>query len=245
MKGKVTLFTLLMAGFGFAQIQFPQVSSKSEIEQTIGYTKVEVDYFRPNLNQRTAFGGIVPFGQVWRTGANNNTVIQFDTDVLIEGKPLVKGEYSIYTLPSDASWEVYFYKKTDNWGNPKDWNKDLIALTVKVPVQKISEKVESFTIGFDEVTVNNAKMYLAWENTKVALKIDVPTQQIAMQNIQTQLNDQSSARDFYGAANYYYSNQLDLKKAQEWINKAIAKDPKAPQHFIDLKTKIDQDLKKK
>ena len=244
MKGKVTLFTLLLAGFGFAQIQFPQVSSKAEIEQTIGYTKVEVDYFRPNLNNRTAFGGIVPYGQVWRTGANNNTVVEFETDVLVEGKPLLKGEYSIYSVPSESSWEIIFYKKTDNWGNPKDWDKDLIAQTVKVPVKKVADKVESFTIGFDDVTVNNAKLFFTWENTRVEVKIDVPTQQIAMQNIQTQLNDNSSARDFYGAANYYYTNKIDMKKAQEWINKAIAKDPKAPQHFIDLKNKIDKDLKK-
>lgn len=244
MKGKITLFSLLLAGVGFAQIQFPQVSSKSEIEQTIGYTKVEVDYFRPNLNSRTAFGGIVPYGEVWRTGANNNTVVEFDTDVLVEGKPLAKGKYSVYSIPNASSWEILFYKTTDNWGNPKDWNKDLIVLSVKAPAYKLSEKVESFTIGFDEVTLNNAKMFFAWENTKVAIKIDVPTQQIAMQKIQSQLNENSSARDFYGAANYYYTNKIDLKRAVEWINTAVAKDPKAPQHFFDLKSKIEKDLKK-
>lgn len=245
MKVKTTLLALLVAGFSFAQIQFPQVSSKTEIEQTVGFTKIEVDYFRPNLNNRTAFGGIVPYGEVWRTGANNNTKIEFDTDILIEGKPLFKGEYSLYTRPTEKSWEVYFYKTTDNWGNPKTWDESQIALAVTVPSTKLNDKVESFTIGFDEVTTISAKMFIAWENTKVNVKIDVPTHQKVLQNIQTQLNDNSSARDFYGAANYYYTNKVDLKKAQEWINKAITKDAKAPQHFLDLKAKIDADLKKK
>ena len=245
MKLKTSLFALLLAGYSFAQIQFPQVSTKAEIEQTIGFTKIEVEYFRPNLNNRTAFGGIVPYGQVWRTGANNNTTIEFETDVLIEGKSLAKGEYSLYTKPNEKSWEVYFYKTTDNWGNPKNWDESNIVLKVNVPSIKVADKVESFTIGFDDVNTGSGKLFIAWENTKVNVKIEAPTHQIVLDNIKNQLNDKSSGRDFYGAANYYYTNNLDLKKSQEWINKAIAKEQKAPQHYLDLKAKIESDLKKK
>lgn len=244
MKLKTTFLAVLLAGFAFGQIQFPQVSSKSEIEQIIGFTKVEIDYFRPNLNNRTAFGGIVPYGEVWRTGANNNTVIEFGTDVLVEDQPLMKGKYALYTIPNDKTWDIIFYQDVENWGNPKTWDESKIVLKVKAPVHNGADKVESFTIGFDEVTINNAAMILAWDKTKVKVKIDVPTRQKLMQNIQTQLNENSSARDFYGAANYYYAEKIDLKKAKEWIDKALSKDANAPQHFKDLKAKIEKDLKK-
>lgn len=244
MKLKSTLLAVLFAGFAFGQIQFPQVSSKAEVEQTIGFTKVEVEYFRPNLNNRSAFGGIVPNGQIWRTGANNNTVIEFETDVLVENQPLLKGKYALYTIPNDKSWDVIFYKDIENWGNPKTWDEAKVVLKVKAPVYTIAEKVESFTIGFDDVTVNNANLVISWDKTKVKVKIDAPTRQKVMQNIQSGLNDNSSARDFYGAANYYYNEKIDLKKAKEWIDKALSKDVNAPQHFKDLKAKIEKDLKK-
>ena len=242
MKLKTTLLAVLFAGFAFGQIQFPQVSSQAEIEQKIGFTEVEVKYYRPNLNNRTAFGGIVPYGQVWRTGANNNTVIEFDTDVLVEGKALVKGKYSLYSVPNPKSWDVIFYKSTENWGNPEKWDESQIALKVSVPSYTLADKVESFTIGFEDVTVHNAKLALSWENTKVNVKLDVPTHQKVLQNIQTQLNANSSARDYYGAANYYFNNKVDLKKAQEWINIAVSKDPNS-KYFKDLKAKIDAAVK--
>lgn len=243
MKVKTTLLALLVAGFSYAQIEFPQASSKAELEQKIGYTEIEIDYFRPNLNNRTAFGGLVPYGEVWRTGANNNTTIDFSTDVLVGGKPLAQGKYSLYTIPGKTSWDVIFYKTTENWGNPKKWEESQIALKVNVPTINLKDKVETFTIDFANVNVNNGDLVIAWENTKVNVKVEAPTQKIAQEKISTGLNAESSARDYYGAANYYFSNNLDLKKAQEWIKIALEKDPKAPQHFKDLKAKIDSAIK--
>ena len=243
MKIKSTLLTLLLSGISFAQIQFPQVSSKSRIDQQIGLSNFQVDYFRPNLNNRTAFGGIAPYGEVWRTGANNNTTIEFDTDLLVEGKPLFKGKYSLYTIPNKNTWDLIFYKATDNWGNPKQWDENNIALKVTVPTVKLNDKLETFTIGFEDVTTDAGNLALAWDTTKIKAKIAVPTQQLVVRSIETYLNANSSPRDFYGAANYYFNNNLDLKKAQQWINKAIELDAKAPQHFKDLKVKIDDKLK--
>jgi len=239
MKLKSTLIALLVAGAAFAQVQFPQASSKAEFEQKIGYTEIDVDYFRPNTNNRTVFGNLVPYGEVWRTGANNNTTVEFDTDVLVGGKPLLKGKYALYTIPNKTSWDIIFYQSNENWGNPKNWDDALVAAKVTVPVLTLKDKVETFTIGFEDVNVNNGKLFIAWENSKVNVQVDAPTRQIAETNIKSQLNENSSARDFYGAANYYFLNNIDLKQAQTWINKAIEKDPKAPQHFKDLKSKID------
>ncbi|MBS7333308.1 DUF2911 domain-containing protein [Faecalibacter bovis] len=244
MKFKTTILALLVAGFSYAQIQFPQASSKAEVEQTIGYTDIEIDYFRPNLNNRAAFGGLVPYGEVWRTGANNNTTIDFSTDVLVGGKQLAKGKYSLYTIPGKTNWDIIFYKTTENWGNPKQWDESQIALKVNVPVQTLTNKVETFTINFDNVNVNQGDLVITWDNVKVNVKVEAPTKKIAQENISKGLKADSSARDFYGAANYYFLNNLDLKKAQEWINTALEKDAKAPQHFKDLKAKIDSALKK-
>lgn len=244
MKLKTTLLALLIAGATYAQIQFPQVSSKAQVDQTIGLTNFEVNYSRPNLNNRTAFGGIVPFGEIWRTGANSNTTIAFDTDVLVEGKPLFKGKYAIYTNPTEKSWDLIFYKVTDNWGNPKKWDDNNIALKVTVPALKINDKVESFTIGFEDVTTSFGNLALSWDLTKVKANIIVPTEQLVVRSIETYLNANSSSREFYGAANYYFNNKLDLKKASQWIKTAIDKEQNAPQHYIDLKNKIDLALKK-
>lgn len=242
MKLKSTLLALLVAGFSYAQIQFPQASSKAELEQKIGYTEIEIDYFRPNLNNRSAFGGLVPYGEVWRTGANNNTTIDFSTDVVVAGKPLPKGKYSLYSIPGKSSWDVIFYKTTENWGNPEKWDESLIVLKVNVPVINLKDKVETFTINFDNVNVNNGDLTIAWENTKVIVRVEAPTQKIALENISSGLNENSSARDYYGAANYYFANKLDLKKAQEWINIAVKKDPNS-KYFKDLKAKIDAAVK--
>lgn len=238
MKLKTTVLALLLAGASFAQIQFPQVSSKAKIDQTIGLTNIVIDYSRPNLNNRMAFGGIVPFGEIWRTGANVNTTIALDTDVLVEGKPLYKGTYALYSKPNEKSWDIIFYKATDNWGNPKKWDENNVALKVTVPTTKLNDKVESFTIGFEDVTTNDGNLAFAWDQTKVKANVTVPTQQLVVRSIENNLNGNSSARDFYGAANYYYNNQLDLKKAAQWINTAIEKEQNVPQHYLDLRTKI-------
>ncbi len=239
MKNKLVILAIAMATMAFGQIKFPAVSNHVELEQTIGLTKVEVEYHRPNTNNRVVFGNLVPYGQVWRTGANNNTVVEFDTNVIIEGKPLAKGKYSLYSIPNKDRWDILFYKTTDNWGNPNEWNENLIALNVSVKPIALKEKVESFDINFENVTTDGAVLTIKWDTTKVEVQILTPTHQIVMESIKNQLNAQSSSRDFYNAANYYFLKNEDIKKAQEWINKAIKTDVKAPSYYFDLKKAID------
>lgn len=244
MKVRLTLIALLAANFAFAQIKLPQVSTPAEVEQTIGYTKIEVDYSRPNLNKRTAFGGeLVPYGKLWRTGANTNTTFEVSTDVTIEGKHLAQGTYAIFVLPNAKNWDVIFYKKTDNWGTPEKLEDDLIALKVNVPTLKTKEKVETFTIGFKDAYIDKTTMFLAWDATAVHLNIKAKTYEMAEEVIKNELNANSSGYDYFSAAYYYYSNNLDLNKALEWINIAIEKDPKST-FFNTYKTKIEAGLKK-
>lgn len=244
MKMKLMIAALCLAQASFGQIKFPQASGAAEVEQTIGYTKIEIDYARPNLNNRKAFGGeLVPYNQMWRLGANNNTTIEVSTDITIDGKKLGKGTYAIFATPTAKSWEIIFYTKTDNWGVPKEIDESMIALKLNVPTQKTTEKVETFTIGFSHASLEDATLFMAWENTKVEMKIHAPTKAMADVIINKELNEQSSGRDFFGAAYYYYSNKLDMKQALVWINTAIEKDPNTP-FYKDYKKKIEEALKK-
>jgi hypothetical protein len=111
----VTQFTIQ------AQMQTPQASPKATINQVVGLTDVEVVYSRPSARGRGVFGNLVPFGKLWRTGANENTTVSFSDDVIIGGKTLKKGKYALYTIPNIQSWEVVFYTTTDNWGTPDEF----------------------------------------------------------------------------------------------------------------------------
>ena len=244
MKLKFTILAALFAQAAIAQIKLPQPSSAAEVEQTVGYTKIEVEYARPNLNKRVAFGSeLVPFGKIWRTGANTSTKIEIDTDIQINGKNLQKGTYAIFTVPNKQSWDVVFYTKTDNWGAPEKFDDDLVALKLSVPVQKSSEKIETFTIGFKDVAVDKATMFLAWENTQLNLAITTDAMKIAEETIKSELKDGSSARDYFSAAAFYYNNKINMKQAYEWINVAIQKDPNMA-YFKDYKKKIEAAMKK-
>ena len=119
---------------------------KGSIEQVVGLTEVEVDYTRPAKRGRKIFGELVPYGRVWRTGANENTTISFSEDVMITGKVLPKGKYALYTKPEMDKWTFYFYKKNDNWGLPQPWEESQIALLVDGLLTIHSVKKPTFLI---------------------------------------------------------------------------------------------------
>jgi len=176
------LLAIMIANFYVqAQVKTPQASPKSVVEQVVGLTDVTVDYSRPSTKGRVVFGDLVPFGKVWRTGANANTVISFSDDVVIDGKTLAKGKYSLYTLPKADNWEVIFYKTTDNWGNPEEWNETNVALRANAKPELTNRKLETFTIGFSNLTNDSANLDLAWETTIVSVKFEVPTQKRQLQ----------------------------------------------------------------
>ncbi|WP_333661195.1 DUF2911 domain-containing protein [Chishuiella changwenlii] len=242
MKNTSTILALLVGTCAFAQMKFPAVSSHAEIEQKVGLTEFEIEYNRPNINNREVFGKLVPNGEVWRTGANENTVIKFDQPIKVNGKELAAGEYSLYTIPNQKSWDVIFYKDAKNWGNPQEWKESNIALKVNSPATKTKGvKLETFEIRFTNVQQDKADLVLAWDDVSVVVKLETNTKQAVLDMIKSQLNENSSARDFYNSANYYYTNKLDRAQALKWINKAIAKDAKAPSYFVELKEKLEKE----
>lgn len=234
---------MLTAVFAFAtlamqaQVKTPQASPSTKIEQVVGLTDVDIDYSRPSTKGRTVFGELVPYGKLWRTGANANTTVSFSEDVTIDGKTLKKGKYALYTLPKADSWDVIFYADTDNWGLPENWDEAKVALKTTVKPETLNRKVETFTIGVNNVDNDAAFLELSWEKTIVAVKFEVPTQKTAMKSIEKTLAGPSSS-DFFSSANYFYQSNGDLNKALTWVNKAVEMEKEAPFWYLRLKSLI-------
>jgi tetratricopeptide (TPR) repeat protein len=221
MKKVIVLLAFIVANFAIeAQVKTPQASPKVLVSQTVGLTEIDLDYSRPSAKGRVIFGDLVPFGKVWRTGANANTLISFSDDVIIDGKMLPKGKYSLYTIPKADNWEVYFYKTTDNWGNPEEWKEADIALKANAKPVMLNRNVETFSLGFGNITNDSADLEIAWEKTMVPLKIEVLTQKMAIASITKALAG-PTANDYYSAGQYYLQSNGDLNKGLEYLNKAV------------------------
>ena len=138
MKKILLLFCVLAISYGVqGQITVPQPSPAASFEQVVGLTNVAVDYSRPGMRGREIFGGLVPYNEIWRTGANSNTTISFDTPVMFDGEELPAGKYAIYTIPGEQQWEVIFYETTNNWGLPQDWDEEKVALRTTAQVENL------------------------------------------------------------------------------------------------------------
>ena len=222
---RAIIFTLLLftVNLSFSQINTPRVSPASEVEQMVGLTEIEIEYSRPSMRGREVFGNLVPFGKVWRTGADNSTKISFDTDVIISGKTIQSGTYSIFSIPNKESWEIIFYSDVELWGVPRDWSENKIVFSSMFDVKKLnkSNTVETFTISFNDLTNNDVNMSISWENTSVDIKIEVPTRSMVESDINKVLSDNPKSSDYYAAAVFYRQENINLDKALEWMNKAI------------------------
>ena len=216
----LSLFVAALTLTTNAQIKTPAPSPSSKLEQTVGLSDVTVEYSRPGMRGRTIFGDLVPYGKVWRTGANENTKVTFSTDVTIDGKELKKGTYALYTKPGKTSWEVIFYSDATNWGNPRKWDDKKVALSTIVKADMMPMKIETFTITIDDITNNSAVLGMLWENAYVGVKFNTPTDKAVEASIAATMQG-PKAGDFYSAAVYYLQSGKDIKKAATWINKAI------------------------
>ena len=205
----------------YAQIQTPAPSPFTKVEQTVGLTDVTLEYSRPNMRGRTIFGDLVPYGEVWRTGANQRTKITFSDDVVIAGQTLKAGTYAIFTKPSEKSWEVYFYTDYAGGGAPQNWDESKVAAKVTAEVYPIPMNIETFTIGFDDLTSSSASLGMMWEQAYVPVKIEVPTDKMVSASIEKTMKG-PGAFDYYSAAVYYLQEGKDINQAKTWIDKAIS-----------------------
>jgi hypothetical protein len=219
-KGMLFALAAVLSLEMFGQIKTPAPSPAQKIEQTVGLTDITLEYSRPAMRGRKIFGDLVPYGKVWRTGANASTKITFDEPVEIGGTTVKPGTYAIYTKPSAANWEVYFYSDANNWGTPQNWDESKVAAKATVPTFPMPMDIESFTMTFDDVTHNAATLGMLWENTYVGVPIKVMTDQQVSANIDRVMNG-PSASDYYAAAVYYLEAGKDINQAKTWIDKAI------------------------
>lgn len=216
----LSLFVVAVSTNINAQVKTPAPSPSSKLEQQVGLTDVTLEYSRPGMRDRAIFGNLVPYGKVWRTGANENTKITFSDDVTIDGKELKKGTYALYTKPGKDSWEVIFYSDSKNWGTPRKWDDSKVALSTTAKVEKMPMKIETFTITIDNIKNSSAVLGMLWENAYVGLKFNTPTDKGVEASI-TKIMSGPSAGDYFSSAKYYLDEGKDIKKAKEWINKAV------------------------
>jgi len=242
MKKIIFVLAMMIANYAIeAQVKTPQPSPKSTLTQVVGLTNVEIVYSRPSAKGRDVFNNLVPYGKLWRTGANENTTISFSEDVVIDGKTLAKGKYALYTTPKADNWEIIFYKSTENWGNPENWDEAKVALKTNVKPELLNRNVESFTIGINNLDNNFAHLELSWEKTIVAIKFEVPTQKAAMASIDKALAG-PSAGDYFSSAQYLQQSNGDMNKALIYINKALEMNNDKPFWYNRLKSLIQAKL---
>lgn len=206
----------------YAQIDLPDWSPRTIIQQRVGYTNFTLNYGRPAARGRVVMGELVKFGQVWRTGASEGTTISFDKDVTIASKPVKAGTYALVTIPDREQWTILLNSDTSkNYGAPYEYDLKTEVSRINVPAGKPGKFIESLAITFD-IVKSDALISIGWENTQVQFTIFTGADDLAMKNIDASTKSGTSDETFGQAAFYYVMNQKDPAKAMEFINKALA-----------------------
>lgn len=226
-----------------AQLKTPAASPHSSIEQTVGLTEVAIDYSRPSVKGREVFGGLVPFGSVWRTGANQPSKISFSDDVVFGGQPIPAGQYALYTIPGESEWTVIVFGSTELWGSMGyDSKGDIARFTVKP--ETLSHSVESMTFSIDALRNDSAVVQLSWDRTRIAMPLEVPTDAKVMAQI-AELKDTPAFENpgaLFGAATYYHESGKDLEVALDWVSKACDLSDRPAYWMFARKARIEVDL---
>jgi hypothetical protein len=225
MKKLLTIVAIALCSSSMAQtLNTPAPSTTQTIKQNFGLGSIELSYSRPNLKGRSAIGELVPFGKVWRTGANSATTLTFSDDVIIGGKTIAAGKYGLLTIPGKDSWIVIITKQLDVT-SPTAYKEENDVVRVNATPAATKEKTETFAMQFGNVKGNSCDLVLSWENTAVALPIsaDVDTKVMKqIENIMTKDN-----LPYFNAAMYYMDNGKDLNQALSWFTKATENNPTA------------------
>lgn len=207
-----------------AQLRTPAPSPTTTVKQDFALSSIELSYSRPSVKGRKIFGDLVPYGKVWRTGANNATTITFGEDVTIGDKKVPAGKYGLLTIPDASEWTIIISKQTDVT-SPADYKEDQDVVRVKVQPFTLPFSVETFTIGVDNIKSNSCAVSLYWDNQYVAFDVKADIDTKIMADIKRLV--EGDPRPYFQAAMYYMDNGKDLNKALEWLGKAEAANPKA------------------
>ena len=217
------------------KVEFPAPSPACTIKQRVGLTDIQVDYSRPGIKNRQIFGGIVPYGKVWRTGANSATKISFSTDVNLNGTAIPAGTYELFTIPGEDEWTIIINKAANQWGAYQYDEKQDFARIKARPIQ-LAESIETFTIEFNKIRDDSAVMNLAWDRTLVPIRIEMDVASKLVPQIEAVMASDAKEKPYYQAAMFYYDHDQDLQKASKWVDAAIAE--REAHYIVYLKAKI-------
>ncbi|HZJ60881.1 MAG TPA: DUF2911 domain-containing protein [Chitinophagaceae bacterium] len=203
-------------------IKMPPPSPPQTIKQDFGISSIELSYSRPGIKGRKVFGDLVPYGKVWRTGANNATTIDFGDDVTIGGTKVAAGKYGLLTIPDKDNWKVIITKQLEVT-NPADYKQESDVVRVDVKPMTMKDKMETFTMQFANVKSSTCELQIMWENTAVVVPISSDVETVVMKQIDDAMNKDN--RPYFQSALYYLNNGKDLNQAVAWFDKAIAQQP--------------------
>ncbi|MEZ4807195.1 MAG: DUF2911 domain-containing protein [Flavobacteriales bacterium] len=222
---RISIPILLFASTTLNAQELPQPSPKGEVEQVVGLTKIEVEYSRPSVKGRSIFGDLVPYGSVWRTGANKCTTFENDGPVMIEGQELPAGKYSLFTMPTPDAWMIIFNRNTELWGEG-DRKEEEDVLKVKVAPQA-ADFTETFTIEFQNVIGDVARLDLRWEKTRASVNIKTNSTDKALANIKEALaKPDADFRAYASSARFCVDRGVMTKEALAWAQKSVEMDKK-------------------
>jgi hypothetical protein len=219
-----TGFFLMIAAADAQPIKTPQPSTAQTIKQDLGIGSVELSYSRPNMRGRKVFGDLVPYGKVWRTGANNATTISFTDTVSVGNTKLAPGKYGILTIPNNNEWTVIFSKQLDVT-SPAAYKEDMDAARINVKTTKLNNTHETFTMQFQNVRNSAIDLMIYWDNVGVTVPITTDVESKVMAQINNVMNKDN--RPYFQSAMYYMETGKDMNQALAWLDKAIEQNPNA------------------
>lgn len=222
---------MAVAGAALAQppgLNLPRPSPNATVSQMVGVTKISIQYSSPGVKGRKIWGDLVPYGEVWRTGANENTTITFSTPVKIGGKELPAGIYGLQTIPTEGDWTVIFSKDADEWG-AFSYKPENDALRIQVKPQAVADSLERMAFTFEDTTDTSTKVVLCWEKLRVPFQIDVDTSTLAVNAAKDAIRWQTP----FQAANYCIQNNTCMDEAGRWLDASIA----LQENFSNLRAK--------
>jgi hypothetical protein len=221
------LLTLLFFNSYAQELSTPAPSPQGTITQVVGISEISVSYSRPGVKGRKIFGELVPYNELWRTGANRSTTIKFSDDVSIEGHKIAAGEYALFTIPNRNEWEIIISNSIGS--GSYDYKKEEDVARFKVKSLTVPHQTERFTIDIADMTNSTANITLMWEETAVTFKIACDTDAKIMSQIEKIMKNPPSddADIYFQSASYYFENGKDLHKSLNWVNKSLQINPDA------------------
>lgn len=235
MKKIIVLLLVVLSTGAMAQgIKTPAPSPTQTMKQDFALSSIEITYSRPAAKGRKVFGDLVPYGKIWRTGANAATKITFGEDVKVGGMPVKAGSYALYTVPNAGEWEIIINKGANNSGLSGYKTEDDVA-RFKAKAYDLPTTIETFTVMLGDLSPSSANVQILWENTAVMFTVEADIDSKIMKDINTAMNVDN--RPYFQAASYYFEAGKEMSKALEWANKAVEAQPTA-YWVMHLKAKI-------